>query len=292
MHPSAWVHPARRLTFQVEELGATFGVPGTGFSWSQSLSSGNATPPRSSTDSSRSTTPINTLEELESALNNPNSSVVYRSSGRRLSDQQLDAAKRRFLEKKRRELASNQLANEESRKRDILNAWRNTSDLPTEEEYRTACSIRAFEFDEPIPEHYDETTEQRELFNQIRSHRIRTSTPPVSYLIIKVAIPLIAASIMYNTASIFTEELTVRVIAASALAIALAWLINYTLSAKWLGKMGLLSKKEFEDEWPKKKLELDAAHSNALAEYEGRKLVAEKNWIDGENKRAIWAKAL
>ena len=168
MHPSAWVHPARRLTFQVEELGATFGVPGTGFSWSQSLNSGDATPSRSSSDSSRSTTPINTLEELESGLNNPNSSVVYRSSGRRLSDQQLEAAKRRFLNKKRRELASNQIANEESKQRDIVNAWRNTSDLPTADEYQTACSVRAFEFDQPIPEHYDENTAQKQLFSQIK----------------------------------------------------------------------------------------------------------------------------
>jgi hypothetical protein len=118
---------------------------------------------------------------------------VYRSSGRRLSDQQLEATKRRFLDKKRRELTSNQLANEESKQRDIINAWRNTSDQPTADEYQMACSIRAFEFEEPVPAHYDETTEQREFFSQIKSHLTRTSNPPVSYLMIKVTTPFITA---------------------------------------------------------------------------------------------------
>ena len=80
--------PGATLNFSGRGARATFGVPGTGFSWSQSLNSGSPTPSRSSTASSRSTTPINTLDELESTLNNPNSSVVYGSSGRRLSDQQ------------------------------------------------------------------------------------------------------------------------------------------------------------------------------------------------------------
>src|SRR6185503_18104509 len=101
--------------------------------------------------------------ELESTLNNPNSSIVYGSSGRRLSDQQIETARRRFLDKKRRELASNQLVNEETKQRDIINAWRNTSDLPTADEYQTACSVRAFEFNQPIPEPYDETAEQIQL---------------------------------------------------------------------------------------------------------------------------------
>ena len=280
------------LNFSGRGARATFGVPGTGFSWSQSLNSGSATPSRSSRDSSRSTTPINTLEQLESTLNNPNSSVVYRGSGRRLSDQQLEATKRRFLDKKRRELASNQLASEESKQRDIINAWRNTSDLPTTDEYQTACSIRTFEFDEPIPEHYDETTEQRELFSQIKSHLLRTETPPASYLMIKLTTPLITAFAVYGTGTILTEDLTFLVIAAIVSAIGMGWLINYRLSAKWLANIDLLSKKDFEDVWPKKKFELDASHSNALAEYERRRLEAEKNWVDEENKRSAWAKRL
>ena len=72
----------------------------------------------------------------------------------------------------------------------------------------------------------------------------------------------------------------------------MAWLTNYTLSAKWLGNIDVLSKKDFEEEWPKKKLELDAAHSNVLADYERRRLEAEKNWLDDENKRSAWAKRL
>ena len=284
--------PGATLNFSGRGARATFGAPGTGFSWSQSLTSGSPTPSRSSTDSSRSTTPINTVEELESSLNNPNSSVVYRSSGRRLSDQQLEAAKRRFLDKKRRELASNQLANEESKQRDIINAWRNTSDIPTAEEYQTACSVGAFEFDQPIPEHYEENTEQGQLFRQIESHLLRTSTPPVSYLMIKVTIPLIAAFAIYGTATILTEDPTFRVVAAIVSAIVIAWLMNYMLSAKWLAHIDFLSKKDFQDEWPKRKMQLDATHSQALAEYERRRLEAEKNWVDEENKRSAWAKRL
>lgn len=284
--------PGATLNFSGRGARATFGVPGTGFSWSQSLNSGSATSSRSSTDSSRSTTPINTLEDLESALNSSSSSVVYRSSGRRLSDQQLEATKRRFLDKKRRELASNQLANEESKQRDIINAWRNTSDQPTADEYQMACSMRAFEFEEPVPAHYDETTEQREFFSQIKSHLTRTSTPPVSYLMIKVTTPLITAFAIYGIAAIFTEDLTFRLVTAIVSALAMAWLINYTLSAKWLGNIDLVSKKNFEDEWPKKQLELDTAHSNTSMEYEKRRLEAEKNWIDEENRRSAWAKRL
>jgi hypothetical protein len=72
----------------------------------------------------------------------------------------------------------------------------------------------------------------------------------------------------------------------------MAWLINYTLSAKWLGNIDLVSKKNFEDEWPKKQLELDTAHSNTSMKYERRRLEAEKNWIDEENRRSAWAKRL
>ena len=284
--------PGATLNFSGRGSRATFGIPGTGFSWSQSLNSGSATPSRSSIDSSRSTTPINTLDELESTLNNPNSSIVYGSSGRRLSDQQIETARRRFLDKKRRELASNQLVNEETKQRDIINAWRNTSDLPTADEYQTACSVRAFEFNQPIPEPYDETAEQIQLFGQIKSHLLRTSTPPVSYLMLKVTTPLITAFAIYGTATILTEDMGFRVVAAIVSAIGMAWLMNYTLSAKWLGNVDLLSKKDFEDEWPTKKLELDAAYSNAQAEYERRRLEAEKNWIDEETKRSAWAKRL
>jgi hypothetical protein len=284
--------PGATLNFSGRGARATFGVPGTGFSWSQSLTSGSATPSRSSTDFTRSNTPINTLEELESTLNNPNASVVYRNSGRRLSDQQVEATKRRFLDKKRRELASNQLANEENKQRDIINAWRNTSDLPTAEEYQTACLIRAFEFDESIPEHYDETTEQSELFSQIKSHRLRTTSPPVSYLLIKVTTPLIAAFATYGAAAIFTEELMFRVIAAMISAISIAWFINYALSVKWLRNIDILTNKEFENDWREKKLELDTAHSKTLAEHERRRLESEKNWIDKEQKRSEWAKRL
>lgn len=39
-------------------------------------------------------------------------------------------------------------------------------------------------------------------------------------------------------------------------------------------------------------MELDAAHSNALAEYERRRLEGEKNWVDEEQKRSAWAKRL
>ena len=62
--------------------------------------------------------------------------------------------------------------------------------------------------------------------------------------------------------------------------------------AKWLENIELLSKKDVETEWPAKKLELDAAYSNVQAEYEGRRLEAEKNWIDAETKRSAWAKRL
>ena len=284
--------PGATLNFSGRGARATFGVPGTGFSWSQSLTSGSATPPRPSTDYSRSTTPINTLEELESTLTNPNASVVYRNSGRRLSDQQIEATKRRFLDKKRRELASNQLANEESKQRDIINAWRNTSDMPTADEYQIACSVCAFQFDQPVPELYDENTQQRQLFRQIESNLLRTSTPPVSYLMIKVATPLIAALAIYGTATTLTEDLTFRVVAAIVSAIAIAWLISYMLSAKWLGHIDFLSKKDFQDEWPKKKMELDATHSKALADYERRRLEAEKTWADEESKRSAWAQRL
>jgi hypothetical protein len=189
-------------------------------------------------------------------------------------------------------LASNQLANEESKQRDIINAWRNTSDMPTADEYQTACSVCAFQFDQPVPELYDENTQQRQLFRQIESNLLRTSTPPVSYLMIKVATPLIVALAIYGTATTLTEDLTFRVVAAIVSAIAIAWLISYMLSAKWLGHIDFLSKKDFQDEWPKKKMELDATHSKALADYERRRLEAEKTWTDDESKRSAWAQRL
>ena len=79
--------PGTTLNFSGRGARATFGIPGTGFSWSQSLHSGGTTRTHIPRDTNQSATPINTLEELENTLTNPNSTVVYRSFGRRLSDQ-------------------------------------------------------------------------------------------------------------------------------------------------------------------------------------------------------------
>ena len=102
---------------------------------------------------------------------------------------------------------------------------------------------------------------------------------------LKVTIPLIAAFAIYGTATILTEDMAFRVVAAIVSAIGVTWLMNYLLSAKWLENIELLEEGR-RNRVPAKKFELDAAYSNAQAEYKGRRLEAEKNWIDAETKRS------
>ncbi|MBI1944528.1 MAG: DUF4236 domain-containing protein [Deltaproteobacteria bacterium] len=278
------------LSFSGRGARATFGIPGTGLSWSESLSAPRQRRARSAP--SGPTFAIDTIEDLKDAVLDPNTSVVYRGSGRRLSPQQVESARRRLQDKKRREQASAHLAAAEGMQRDILNAWRNTADLPTAEEYEDACAVRRFDFDEepPTPPHYG--TEEGRLEDEIRAGTRATTKHPTSAYAAIAGVPVAIAASSFGAVSFATANSTVSVFAAGALALVAALVTKSICDRMLAARVDQLVKQALPERWAMRKAELDGAHAARCSEHEHRRLAAERQWNQDEEQRAAWARRL
>jgi len=98
----------------------TFGIPGTGISWTSTTA----------TAGSRS---------------------ASRSRPRAMSPRQAEAAQRRAIQETQRAAATAKVEQAEQQQRDLLNCWREMPPLPSAAFYTSQCATRPFTFDEPAP---------------------------------------------------------------------------------------------------------------------------------------------
>lgn len=91
------------------------------------------------------------MAQLESAIRDPNATVVYVSSGRRLSAQQLEAHHRRLSLQEFRTAAQREIDEFEDKLTETLDCWRTVPPMPRPEQYQASLHRQECLFSEPVP---------------------------------------------------------------------------------------------------------------------------------------------
>ncbi len=288
--------PGARVTLSKRGVSRTFGIPGSGMFWSERVT-GNRRQARDANEDQSDAYPetlstsIGSLDDLETSLANPSSSVVYAETGRRLSDRQIESARRRFLQEERRHQAIAEVEKSEQHLQNVLNCWRETSDIPQRSFYEEACRVREFRFEEPPPPKPDRNTETGRLRTEAAVQLRHSSRPSAALKATVIAVS--AVSGVFSAAMLGMTGLSWA-----------GWLIGLVLGTVLLGTGLWFVRRSYEqeleaqveqtthDRWPERVAELRSVYRGACASYADRKKAAATTWTEDEHERVKWAKRL
>lgn len=283
--------PGATVNFSPRGARATFGVPGSGFSWSHSVSSGQLPERYQHPNRDDEESPINTVAELEDAIRNPRTTVVYAESRRRLSAQQLEAMHRRLTTEERRRAAAAHIAQQESELLERLECWRDMPTIPNAADYHAALQTQPFVYERPSPT----LLALDALENEVRTASIQSSevetpvvTSALSALIGFVGTALAAGLYILLAESELMYLSVVPVVSATITAI----VVQSIRKKKRREAVELAAKHRFEHEWPIRRAEAVAENAARTAAFEADRAAAETEWIASEDNRTSWAARL
>ena len=279
------------LNFSGRGARATFGVPGTGMSFSTPLFSPQTRPRGADADGS-SSSPIRSTAELTEAVRNPRSTVVYSSSGRRLSSQQLAAAYRKLAETEAREKGQADIERFEAELNALVDSWKGLPSIPSADGYKTALEPRPFVFAEqpPTPPAYE--AEERDVRARVRADEVTRNPPSIK----ERAAPWLASlgTAAAVGATIFLLQANPPWLGTIALfpAIVVGVLLENRRSKLHERRVEAATELRFPGEWKARRDQLTQTHDEATRAFEARRAQAEAEWNQAEAERVAFASRL
>ena len=150
------------VNFSARGARTTFGLPGTGLSWTSSAGGGR----RRSQGTRRPS-----LRQIEATT-------------RRAAKAQLAAAAQAAVEK------------DEERHRDVVEAWRDLPDVPDASFYEDACQLRPFSFDEP-PGKPEEATAKAALRQEVERAAVAQARNPAALCLAVSAAGFVGGALLF-----------------------------------------------------------------------------------------------
>jgi hypothetical protein len=233
---------------------------------------------------------IRSSAELEAAVDDPNSVVVYVGSGRKLSAQQLQAAHRRFSEAERRQQAELEVRAAEERLTDTLNCWRDMPRIPSAEGYRSALDLQPFSFDEVPPEPPNANVEIERLRESLDGIVRSENPPPFS----ATGLPWLAALVLAATMAGVAHG--VGQLGLLALGLPLAAAVGYVISAlatrRYDARIAAAVSAKLAASWPVRAKALADAYQANLERFVQRRAAALDAWQTAEEARIAFIRRL
>lgn len=300
--------PGATVNFSRRGARTTFGIPGTGFSWSQSATTGRVPERYRLPQAPGQGSPINTVAELEDAIRDPRAKVVYRSSGRKLSPQQLEAAYRRLASEARREQAQAEVDQMEADLAEQLGCWRDMPSLPGQDDYQAALKPQPFAFGRAAPSEPDLASVRGALEADLREsvdiEIARPSLfPPVAIgasgllasgvlLVVGGATGTVAANTEASTAGLASAGFLLGAVTLGVFSLVAAVVVHWVRSSSRARGVTKEALARADATWPGREAEVLRAHAEALAGFARERAEAETAWLDGERTRIVWAARL
>lgn len=281
---------------------ATFGLPGTGLSWSTPVFQPQPDTARAPTGSTKA---IRSTRDLVDAVNNPSSTVVYTRSQRRLSATQLAALHARLARQEARQEAQQEIERMEAQLEEVVNAWREQVAVPSAEEYRAALAVRPFRNEDPVPARPNLPVEEAALTERVR-REIEVASPRgflsraagLGAGVGAAATAALATLAVLGSAAVMFDAIPPLVVALGPVPVgALFGLVagvfaERVAAGRWRTDMNTRVAARTADEWPRERARLEQAHAVAVQEYRERDARARAAWDAAEVERVAWAQRL
>jgi hypothetical protein len=282
--------PGATVNFSSRGTRTTFGLPGTGLSWSQTHRSPPPRHRRQLTKTEGQFSTISSTAELEAAVADRNTTVVYTGSGRRLSAQQLEAAHRRFATEERRAKAQQEIDAFEEELSDVVNCWRDMPSVPDDEVYEKALQERPFQYQTKAPRPFDEAAHEFMLRDRLKADaQLQVNTP----VLIMGAPWLLAAVGVGGALGATSLDVDPSVsIGVGVGGIVFAVIAAVAGSRVMQKRMEEYTERKFAEEWPEVRREAEDAAKKAAESYERARAEAEEAWKAEEAERIAWAQRL
>ncbi len=281
---------------------ATFGLPGTGLSWSTPVFQPQADAPRATTGS---TTAIRSTRELVDAVNDPSTTVVYTRSQRRLSATQLAALHARLAKQEARQEAQREIDRMEAQLEEVVNAWRQQVAVPSAEEYRTALTVRPFRNEEQVPTRTNLAVAEAALTQratlEIEAASPRSVTSRAAGLVVGIGAAAIVAlgtlAVLAGAALLFTGidplvTLLAPLPVGAVVGLLAGAFAERAAARRWRTEIVARVAERTTGEWPRERGRLEQAHAVAVQEYRQRDAEARAAWNAAEVERVAWAQRL
>lgn len=272
---------------------ATFGIPGTGMYWTEKIGGkgrSTQTTSRRSVPSKMEFRSIESLEEFDTADSDPNQQLFYADSGRRLSQQQVEANRRRMLEERTRQAANAEIQAWKERQRDIVHCWREMIYFVPLEVYSDAVKTRPFSYRKQLPVPPDERRERRKLASEIRSQHLQKHPIPVILQVSVVVLSLVVGLLSFMATE---SSLGIAAWALSSLFVAVSAIGGYFGLRKW---WSLEFEKSVRSQanalWSERLSQVRKQHERDCKEFENEKELARREWEKEEAERTAWARRL
>jgi len=284
-----------RVNFSKRGIYQTIGIPGTGMYWTQRLDGGGRAVrqrPRTMQRpiSEKPLSSVQSLDELDAIVADPNAVLVHSESGRRMSSRQVEAARRKMEQEQRRQQSLAKAEAAEQRLQEVIDWWREMPLIPSISFYQDACQVRPFEFDEPPPPKPDGPSEVARLRDEVARVLRREVPPALSLRLCAIAGGAVVGFVagMLSAVAFGPGGWAFDVLlGAAAVALGL-WLIQKNWQSEMRDKIGDAT----HERWPARVAELKETYRVLYRAYAERHNRAATSWNTSERERVSWVRQL
>ncbi len=278
---SAGVRGAR-MTLSGRGARTTFGIPGTGMSWTKFHGRGGKKPRGTLDQSVQGGELVDTVEEIDEALADPATSLVYANSGRRLSAAQSAAHRRRLVTEQRRRAATEEVQAGEAELRQTLELWREMPSVPTQEHYRAALNARPF-VREPDPDPGWHKAEEQCRAECRRDALAKVPARPVAIGVLAIGAAAAGGFAMWEIGR--KSELHQQLPLAAGMAVAALAAVLFVARSRRALRRQRIAAELLRSTWPGRKQALEETA-------EQKERADEADWAAREAQRVAWCERL
>jgi len=237
----------------------TFGIPGTGLSWS--------------------------------------SSSRWDNSGARSGEsaahlRQIEAARRQAEIEERRETVLAEIAASEGHVRDVVNHWRKMPTMPSNEDYLAACNPRPFTFEEPAPHAPEMASEEANLRASNLEVAKRERPLPAGPLVLFIGGSILVGAVGGLATGTLGGSPQAGPLVGVVVAVFGAIVSTLVLVAKTARARHAVADDAFRTNWPAKWEEALRRHDDAVRAWAERRDAAQAEWDREEAERIEFAQRL
>ncbi len=262
----------------------TVGIPGTGLSWSESLTSSAGRRGGRAVEADQ----FSSTASLRDAASTPGLTLVHAGSGRRMSAQQIRAAYERLQREEDRAQAQAELDQLQEELDQRLQSWRDMPRVMRIEDMGPLLVERPFSNTAEPPEAPDLPGAEEVLRREARL-RAEAALVPLPAEVFWRARALLAscAGLVFGVCALIWAPFPIPggflggfafLLAAPVVPPVLVWVWSHRVRADRLLSTDKATEKDFQERWSKLRPALVQVHADELAEYNAAVSNAESNW--------------